>query len=86
MQKQKFTQIREGFQSDEIRDYIDPYIELVTRNEKEINEEIHKLVEKHLDRIPKNDFPVSKTSRELEILSVRDLYEKAIDPDNPKRD
>lgn len=65
IEKKKYEQIRESFQREEIRDYIDPYIALVTRNEKDIKEEIKKLVEKHLDRIPQNDFPVSKSSREL---------------------
>ena len=33
VERQKFEKLREKFQSSEIRDFIDPYLELVKRNE-----------------------------------------------------
>ena len=82
VEKSKFRQMRNGFQRDQIREYIDPYIELVTRNEKDISEEIKRLVGKHLDKISEDE----RSKKDLQTEAVRKLYEKAIDLNNPKRD
>ena len=65
-----------------IRDYIDPYIKLVERNERDILFRIQQLTEMHKDRIPGYDELVLN---EEKIQAVRQLYDQATDKDNPNR-
>jgi hypothetical protein len=75
--------LRDKYSSEEIRRYIDPYIQKIRRNEKDILAEITKLVESHIHCIEKADKMDTKNEK---IEAVRDLYEQAMDKDNPKRD
>jgi hypothetical protein len=72
VQKQKFLSLREKFSSEQIRNYIDPFITKIRRNEKDIIEEITKLVDSHIDRVEKHE---KLTSKEERIQAVRELYE-----------
>lgn len=71
------------FNAEQVRDYIDPYIKLVERNERDILFRIEQLTEMHKDRIPAYDDLIS---REDKIAVVRDLYHRATDKDNPDRE
>ena len=63
VEKQKFLTLRDKYSSEEIRNYIDPYILKIKRNEKDIITEINKLVEKHIDKVESKDKLTSRQDK-----------------------
>ena len=72
------------FSLSDLKNYIEPYIEICIRNEKDIKDRMNELVDKYIERIPMDKLAFIKT-QDQKTLAVRKLYEDATDLDNPNR-
>jgi hypothetical protein len=49
------------FSQSDLKKYIEPYIEICTRNEKDIKDRMNELVDKYIERIPMDKLAFIKT-------------------------
>jgi hypothetical protein len=85
MERQKYTKLKETdhFTPEEITLYVDKYISLIKRNEKDIFDRIVELSDRHIEQCENSD---NIFLQEEKIKAVKTLYHKATDWDNPNRD
>jgi len=91
VEKQKYQMLKTKaqindklFSLSDLKNYIEPYIEICIRNEKDIKDRMNELVDKYIERIPMDKLAFIKT-QDQKTLAVRKLYEDATDLDNPNR-
>lgn len=70
------------YTSEEIKSAIDPYLELLKRNEKDLHDRCMELVELHQDGLEKFNENFESMNEEQKIDALHDLYDKATNKDN----
>lgn len=70
------------YTTEEIKNAIDPYLELLRRNEKDLFERCMELVELHIEGLDKFNDDFDNMTDEQKIDALFDLYDKATNKDN----
>jgi hypothetical protein len=85
MERQKYTKLKDSdhFTRDQVLNYVDKYISMIKRNEKDIYDRIVELTDKHIDRVENSN---QVFLQEDKIKAVKQHYGKATDHDNPNRE
>lgn len=85
LERQKYTKLKESdhFTTEQVTNYVEQYISMMKRNEKDIYDRIVELADKHIDLCDNSD---NIFLQEEKIKAVKDHYNKATDYDNPNRD
>ena len=84
MERQKYTKLKQNqfFTMEQSELYVDKYISLIKRNEKDIFDRIVELTDKYINNCENSD---GIFVQEEKIKAVREYYNKATDWDNPNR-
>ena len=81
-QRYKLQKFKKMYTSEEIKNAIDPYLELLKRNEKDLHDRCMELVELHQEGLDKFNDDLDRMSEEQKIDALFDLYDKATNKDN----
>jgi hypothetical protein len=84
-QRYKVQKFKNMYTSEEIKNYIDPYLEILARNEKAIYDRCMELVELHTEGLYKLNEDFESMSGDQQIDALWDLYDKATNPHNADR-
>jgi hypothetical protein len=82
-QKYKLLKSKGRFTPQQLKKYVDKYIAIIERNEREIYERLRDLTEAHIDRIEEAEPDMMST--EERIKTVLEYYQQATDKDNALR-
>ena len=85
LERQKYTKLKDNdhFTPEQVTQYVDKYISMMKRNEKDIYDRIVELADKHIDLCEGSE---NIFLQEEKIKAVKTHYTKATDWDNPNRD
>jgi hypothetical protein len=81
-QRYKLQKFKKMYTSDEIKSAIDPYLEVLKRNEKDLHERCMELVEAHQEGLEKFNDDFESMNETQKIDALVDLYDKATNKDN----
>lgn len=84
-QRYKVEKLKGIFTSQEIKLYIDPYIEILERNIKASWERILELVDIHDQMLSEEVFDYQSLDEMQKVDALKDFYDKAVDTENAER-